>query len=406
MSGSRIDLFDRFGKEKFEEASSSVEGEGDFLASGSKSTTMATILCLMHCLTLFLYFTTRYVIDLLLRPIGVKVFSDHDDAAAYHVTDFAFGIARGYQRILRRLPRQVVIALAQIGIFLPGTRKAALSFSCSWKLATLILLKLVARNVQERRLWLALSAFITFTRESSGRTESHTVLKGAPTNNQECSSWRKNFRCFILRFIVPLLIWFGIFYWFVRSLVTSRFHASLGSILPQSSSTSKLDGFTAIIPSCYDGDTCHTQDLQFDGKPLPDLFSSLNVRVLGIDTPETRSAKCELERCLAERAKLEMERIIGAGNGNRVSLVECRHDKYGGRITCDMIIGDGGRSVADEMLETGLAVRYYGKRKTHSWCDQGESASSTPASSDPLYPHILACGWWDVGDPASDSGPP
>lgn len=154
-------------------------------------------------------------------------------------------------------------------------------------------------------------------------------------------------------------------------------------------------GFTAEIPSCYDGDTCHSHNLQFDGKSLPDLFGNLNIRILGIDAPELRSAKCDLERCLAERAKWSLEQIVDAGSGRRISLVDCRHDKYGGRLTCDISIletkekNEGRRSVADEMLRTGLAIPYFGKRKAFSWCD----SNIDHPHPNLIRPHLLACDW-------------
>ena len=52
-------------------------------------------------------------------------------------------------------------------------------------------------------------------------------------------------------------------------------------------------GFSALIPSCYDGDTCHLEDFSYGEQKLPDLFSKMNVRILGVDAPEIRSAKCE-----------------------------------------------------------------------------------------------------------------
>jgi micrococcal nuclease len=164
--------------------------------------------------------------------------------------------------------------------------------------------------------------------------------------------------------------------------------ASLSQILMiwlPTSQEPKHTGLWAKIPSCYDGDTCHSQGLRYGNQLLPDLFSTLNIRILGIDSPELRTAECELEYCLAVQAKLELERILGAGDDKLVSLVNCRHDKYGGRITCDILAGDG-RSAASAMLETGLAVPYHGKRKTHSWCDVSRM-------DDRLYRHAVNCGW-------------
>lgn len=78
-----------------------------------------------------------------------------------------------------------------------------------------------------------------------------------------------------------------------------------------------------------------------------------------------------------------------AGTGKRVVLVDCRHDKYGGRITCD-VITDRGHSAAEEILRTGLAIPYFGKRKTHNWC---ELPDILPDVKDPLYQHLFSCGW-------------
>ena len=136
-------------------------------------------------------------------------------------------------------------------------------------------------------------------------------------------------------------------------------------------------GFTARIPSCYDGDTCRLRDIEHDGRRLPDLFQKLSVRIRGIDAPEVGArAGCYLEACLAVRAREKLESIVGIDERSspRVSLVDCGFDKYGGRIVCDVFIDNDARkvdSVASEMLQSGLAVPYDGKRKWHadSWCD-------------------------------------
>lgn len=340
---------------------------------------MATAVCFAHCLLLFLYFGVRYVVDVIFRPLGLVVLEKDNDATAYHYIEFLVTLAKGCQRVYSALlPPRVLVVLAHIGIVLPTTRNAIQSICCSRMVnaTTAFVLKSIARNVNDRKLWSALSAFITFTRISSGRE---------PRPEERSLSKRYSLN---LKF-VPLLIRAGIIYFAVRCL-----SSSLLFYIPSlnSSGTAATSGFSATIPGCYDGDTCHSENLKFDGKTLPDLFASLNIRVLGIDSPEIRSAKCDLERCLAERAKYEINRIVKAGSGMPVSLVDCRHDKYGGRITCDLVIE--GRSAADEMLDTGLAVPYHGKRKNHSWCDDFMSLTEY----DPLYRHVLACGGWEGMD--------
>ena len=160
--------------------------------------------------------------------------------------------------------------------------------------------------------------------------------------------------------------------------------------------------YTAIIPSCYDGDTCHMEDLQYHSydptsatttttTKLPGMFATMNVRILGIDAPELskRSSKCDFEQCLAMIAKVYLQHILHVVGGyggidaaeyeirrstrspaERVKLVNCKFDKYGGRITCD-IQTPAVYSVSATMLESNLAVAYTGKtKKTYSWCNE------------------------------------
>jgi endonuclease YncB( thermonuclease family) len=136
-------------------------------------------------------------------------------------------------------------------------------------------------------------------------------------------------------------------------------------------------GFSALTPSCYDGDTSNLEDFSYGKQKLPDLFSKMNVRLLVVDAPEMRSVTCESERCPAELAKRKLKEIV--------VLANCRHDKHGGRTTCD-IITKHGYSAAEEIQRTGLAVPYTGKRKTHSWCDLPDVL---PEVEDPLYQHLL-----------------
>lgn len=196
----------------------------------------------------------------------------------------------------------------------------------------LALLHMVCRKLDKYRMWSILSAFVTFTRVSTGRGSlehakarhrwstgvGRTIARGVP--------WA--LRIVLLRVI---LIW-AQSHWSEFLGGDKRID---GDIVPrQELETEK--GFTAIIPSCYDGDTCHAYEWRYDGIPLPYIFQDLNIRILGIDAPELRTAKCGLERCLAERAKIEMERIVGAGRKRRARLYGCKHDKYGGRLVCDI----------------------------------------------------------------------
>lgn len=111
-----------------------------------------------------------------------------------------------------------------------------------------------------------------------------------------------------------------------------------------------------------DGDT-----IQIDARwnPYPGLKWS--VRVLGIDTPEKgRLAKCEREKELSKRAQALSEKLVRE-SGDTVSLENVSHDKYGGRLLADVRLSDG-RSLADELIRSGLAKRYNGAGPKPNWC--------------------------------------
>lgn len=137
-------------------------------------------------------------------------------------------------------------------------------------------------------------------------------------------------------------------------------------------------GFSAKIPSCYDGDTCHLQDLAYNNQLLPPLFQQMNVRIKGIDAPERSRGGCPLERCLAELSLKVVEDIIQVGNGERLELQNCQHDKYGKRLLCDVYASPLSRfdttstNVAAQLVATSpfLAVPYFGKTKTSPWCSE------------------------------------
>lgn len=152
--------------------------------------------------------------------------------------------------------------------------------------------------------------------------------------------------------------------------------------------------FTTVIPSCYDGDTCYTTNLSFNGQPLPDMFASMKIRLNGIDAPELSRANCELERCLARQAKHEIERIVESGGGHVLALQQCKPDKYGGRMVCDILTRKG--KVASElMLERGLAVSYGGKKKEFSWCQQRKGPKELKSRIDECLSEI--CPWHKSG---------
>lgn len=352
---------------------------------------MASVLCVLRCTLLFLYFGARYVVEAAI-PFGIAE-PCFDDAYAASLIDWIAILLNGVDQVLIYMKKRKLPVL--VGLILRPWRTTL--FGGYWSL-----FRLVCSKLDRDCLWSALSSFISFTRVSTGRGALEKprtqlawscgvrgrVARGAP--------WIIRFailRLAILRLQAhspfrneEVVVWiderhFGHGERLIH-LQDERAWNAGGTPYRDDHDTNER-GFTAVIPRCYDGDTCNGVHWHYDGLPLPHIFQQLNIRVLGIDAPELRTAKCSLERCLAERARSEMERIVGAGNGRRVQLYDCKHDKYGGRLTCDIAAVDGG-SAADEMLLTGLAVSYHGKKKTTSWGDLQPQSGA-------LRAHVAAC---------------
>lgn len=124
------------------------------------------------------------------------------------------------------------------------------------------------------------------------------------------------------------------------------------------------------IVSVYDGDTIKT-DLTWR---MPPPLNEIDVRVLGIDTPEMPAdsyattgkldrASCVKEAELALQAR-DVVRKLAVGQ-TKMKLTNYKWDKFA-RIDANVSIG--GRDVATELMKVGLAVPYAGGAKTHDWC--------------------------------------
>ncbi len=115
----------------------------------------------------------------------------------------------------------------------------------------------------------------------------------------------------------------------------------------------------AVYVSNYDGDT-----IKFDLPGLhPIIGKKINIRVNGIDTPEIRG-KCEQEKYSAEQAKEMVADILK--DAEKIDLKNMERGKYF-RIAADVFVD--GESLADILIETGMAIRYNGGKKTHNWCE-------------------------------------
>ena len=115
----------------------------------------------------------------------------------------------------------------------------------------------------------------------------------------------------------------------------------------------------AIYLRNYDGDT-----ITFN---LPDLHpivgEKIAIRVNGIDTPEIRG-NCAKEKYDAKQAKQMVADILK--EAETITLRNMKRGKYF-RIAADVIVD--GESLADILIEAGMAIKYNGGKKTYEWCD-------------------------------------
>ena len=111
------------------------------------------------------------------------------------------------------------------------------------------------------------------------------------------------------------------------------------------------------IEKVTDGDTLKLKE-RVHGLPL-------SIRLYGVDTPEKgKKAKCDREAAAGEDATLLTKKLV-----KNAITIDCQFkdwDKYGGRILAEVYLN--GKSLADSLLEEGLARKYHGEKKW-SWCE-------------------------------------
>jgi endonuclease YncB( thermonuclease family) len=86
------------------------------------------------------------------------------------------------------------------------------------------------------------------------------------------------------------------------------------------------------------------------------------IRIIGLDAPETRRAKCEAERRLGYLAKARLVEIINSG---KMRIRRMGKDRYGRTLARVRV---SGRNVADILVKEGYARPYWGGKRM-SWCD-------------------------------------
>ena len=115
----------------------------------------------------------------------------------------------------------------------------------------------------------------------------------------------------------------------------------------------------AIYIRNYDGDT-----ITFNLPGLhPIIGEKISIRVNGIDTPEMKG-NCDKETCNAKQAQQVVADILK--DAEQITLKNMERGKYF-RIAADVIVD--GESLADVLIEAGMAVRYDGGKKNYKWCE-------------------------------------
>ena len=89
----------------------------------------------------------------------------------------------------------------------------------------------------------------------------------------------------------------------------------------------------------------------------------MSIRLVGIDTPESKRPKCLAEGRLGQKAKEYTTQIVK--NAKTTAIIISDWDKYGSRLLGDVLIDN--KSLAKMLIDNHYAISYDGKKK-HNWC--------------------------------------
>ena len=115
---------------------------------------------------------------------------------------------------------------------------------------------------------------------------------------------------------------------------------------------------SARVIRVIDGDTLEVEVRIWFGQDV-----TVNVRVLGVDTPEMKG-KCPAEIEAAKKAGMFTLKL--APPGGLVQLHNVKPDKFAGRVDAIVKLADG-RDLAAALIAAGLARPYAGDKR-QSWC--------------------------------------
>lgn len=146
--------------------------------------------------------------------------------------------------------------------------------------------------------------------------------------------------------------------WLITSLATAAVAAYIvADHFPHPADMMPVASFTSTVSKCSSASrTC-----VIDGDTI--RIGGETIRMMDIDAPETRNAKCPAE---LERGTLATRRLIEILNAGQVSVAKRGSrdiDRYGRSLRIVMV---DGRSAGDILVSEGLARTWSGKRRP--WC--------------------------------------
>jgi len=133
---------------------------------------------------------------------------------------------------------------------------------------------------------------------------------------------------------------------------------------------------TRLYPGAYSADVYYITDGDtfFARAHLwPGLNTDVNIRILGLDTPETWRPKCDAEKIAGKAATAYLMELLGSPYrgailGQPMASVELRNvkrGKYAGRILADVFYN--GQNVTEAILQAGHGRPYDGGKR-EGWC--------------------------------------
>lgn len=135
----------------------------------------------------------------------------------------------------------------------------------------------------------------------------------------------------------------------------------ISGALPPAMADEVAGPLRAAVLRVIDGDS-----LEIRARVWLGMDVTVQVRVRGMDAPELRG-RCAAEKKLARRARSHLAALAG----ETVFLSAVTKDKYGGRVTAD-VMSERGEDIAGAMIAAGLGRVYAGGRRA-GWCGRARS---------------------------------